>query len=316
MGHLDKVERAILCGLDCNSRQALVSLGKSVRLTKESVHYRLKQLEARHIILGYPTIISLAKMGKMHVELFLKVHNVTLGLKHEMIHFFVQQPEIVSVASCKGNWDIILGIVVHDITELNRVKDRICDTYALYFAELSLSYTTETYFLGRKYLVGKDIHITQQVDKPAKESITPHDDHILASISQNARKSLLQIAHETGISAKVVAYHLKKLERTNIIQKYTVALNMNALGMTTYKLLLRIKHSSYKKTLLAFFHRQPNTVQVREVLANWSLEPTIEVESAEQFYAIVHAIEDQFGEAIMTHSSFMIDKDYKAEYYQ
>lgn len=316
MGHLDKVERAILCALDCNSRQPLALIGKSVRLTKESVHYRLKQLEAQHIILGYPTIISLAKMGKIHGELFLKVHNVTLGLKHEMIDFFVQQPEIVSVASCKGNWDIILGIVVHNIAELNGVKDRICDTYALYFAESSLSYTTETYFLGRKYLIGKDIHIAQQVDMPGKEVITHTDDLILASISQNARKNLLQIAHETGTSAKVVAYHLKKLEKTNIIQKYTVALNMNALGMTTYKLLLRLKHSSYKKQLLAFFHRQPNTVQVREVLANWSLEPTLEVESAEQFYAIIHSIEDQFGEAIMTHSSFMIDEEYKAKYYQ
>ncbi|RMF56176.1 Lrp/AsnC family transcriptional regulator, partial [Candidatus Woesearchaeota archaeon] len=312
---LDKLDRAILCALDCNSRQSLSSIGKNVRLKKESVHYRIQRLEARKITNGYPTIISLAKMGKIHAEMFLRFHNVTVGLKNEMISFFTSQKEIVYVASCKGGWDLLLGIIVNEVAELSAVKNRICDKYSMYFAASSISLTIETYFFGRKYLMGKDIHITQHIDKPGSTKTDAVDNVILSCISKNARTSLLDIAKKAGISAKSAGYRIKKLQKSRIIQKYTLSLNMNSLGMSSYKMLIRLKSSQHKKRLLEYFHRQPNTTTVREVLSDWNLEPTFEVESSEQFYRIVEELEDMFGESIMSHSSFMTDNEYKSKYY-
>ena len=315
MEDLSIAERTILCELDCNSRQSLSSIGKRARLKKESVHYRINQLEKKGLVEGYPAIVSLAKRGKMHVELFLRFHNVTVPLKNEMIAFFEHLPEVVFLASCKGSWDLLIGAVVNDIHELNTFKDTIFDSYSPYFATSSLSLTTETYFFGRKYLVGKDIHMTQHIDKRGDERVDGLDERILAIIARNARQSLVDIARQVGSSSKVVAYRIKRMEKSGIIQKYTVALNMEALGMSTYKLLIRLKNSAHKRRFLQYFHRQPNTVNVRDVLADWNLEPTFEVESQEQFYAIVKKIEDLFGESIMTHTSLMLDTIYTTNYY-
>jgi len=310
---LDATDRKILCELDCESRQSLSSLGKKVRLSKEAVHYRIKKLESAGIITGYPAIISLAKLGNIHVELFLKFHNVTVALKEEMVSYLVKNRNITYVASCKGSWDMLLGIIVNSLTELNDVKNYVFDKYSPYFLDSSISLTIETYFYGRKYLVGKDIHMTCHVDKPGYDRIDEDDRKILKILSTNSRMNPLEIARQTKQTARSVAYRIKKMEKEHIIQKYTVVLDTNSLNISVFKLFLNLKNSSHKKRFLEYFHMQPNTINVREVISSWNLEPTFEVTSTEEFYSIVHDIEQKFGESITSHSSVLIDREHKVE---
>ncbi len=280
------------------------------------MHYRIQQLEAKKIIQSYPAIISLAKRGKIHAEMYIRFHNVTVPLKNEIINFFKEQKETVFVASCKGSWDLLLEVVVNDLEELNNFKNKICDAYSTYFTSSSLGISIETYFYGRKYLMGKHIHTTQHIDKLGNEKIDEIDEKILHEIAKNTRISILEIARNTGISAKTVAYRIKRMTKNKIIQKFTVSLNMEALGMTTYKLLIRLKNSKHKKRLLEYFHHQPNTVNVREVLSEWNLEPTFEVKNSEEFYIVIEDIEKKFGEIIMNHTALMIDKIFESAYYK
>lgn len=313
VANLDATDRKILCELDCDSRRSLSVIGKKVRMSKEAVHYRIKRLEKLKIIKSYPTIISLAKMGKIHMEIFLRLHNTTPALKNDMIKFFVEIRSITYIASCKGNWDLLLGIIVDDITELNSIKNIIFDKYSSYFQDCSLSFTTETYFYGRKYLMGKDINMTSHIDVPGKEEVSDTNKAILRLLSSNARLNPLSIAKQINISAKSVAYRIKKMKRQNIIQKYTLVINANVLNMSVFKLFLNLKNSSHKKRFLEYFHKQPNTINVREVLSNWNLEPTFEVSSTKEFYKIVNQIENLFGKHINSHTSVMIDKEHKVE---
>lgn len=310
---LDSADRKILCELDCDSRQSLSSIGKKVRMSKEAVHYRIKRLEKLGVVKNYPTIISLAKLGKIHAELFLRLHNVTLDLKNEMIGFFCNSRNITYVASCKGNWDLLLGIIVDDITELNSIKNVIFDKYSSYFQDSSLSFTIETYFYGRKYLMGKHINMTSHIDVPGKEEVDDKDKAILKILSSNARLNPLEIAKQTNMSARSVAYRIKKMKQQKIIQKYTIVLNTSVLNMSIFKLFLNLKNNSYKRRFLEYFHTQPNTINVREVLSNWNLEPTFEVNSTKEFYEIINQIENLFGESINSHTSVMIDKEHKVE---
>ncbi len=312
---LHKTDRLILCELDCDSRVPLSAIGKKARISKESVHYRIQQLEKRGIIKGYPSIVSLAKRGKIHAEIFLRFHNVTVPLRKEMVDYFCSRPEVINLALCKGSWDLLMGVVVDSITGLNDFKNSISDAYSMYFADLSVSLTIETYFFGRKYLVGKHIHQTQHIDKPGDEKTDGLDERIIGELARDARQSLIEIGKKAGSNAKTVAYRMKRMEKAGVLQKYTLALDLEKLGMTTFKLLIRLKDSSHKKSLLEYFHHQQNTVNVREVLSEWNLEPTFEVGSQEEFYAIVKEIEEQFGESIMSHTSLMLDMVYKTAFY-
>ncbi len=312
---MDKTDAAVLCELDCNSRHSLAQIGKKVRLSKEGVHYRIKKMEEQGIIKGYPCIVSLAKRGKIHAELFVKYCGVTVDVRREMIEFFAEQPEVVYLKGCKGCWDLLAGIVVDDISSLNRVKNELYDRYSKYWASFKLSLSVENYFFGRKYLRGKDIRVAQHVDKPGRAFLDDKDNAILKTLSRNARISLREIAKVTGLSAKTVAHRIKRLEREKVIQKFTVSIDTELLGITTFKLLLRLRSSKDKSKMLEYLHRQRNVVSTREVLGEWHLEPLFEVGSVKQFYDVLEEMESLFGDSIVSHDSFILDKVYKEEYY-
>lgn len=312
---LDSVQRGVLCELDCDSRQSLGSIGKIVRLTKESVHHRVKQLEERGVILGYPAIVSLSKRGKLHAEAYLRFHNVTTAQKREMIAWLSSQEEIVSVASCKGEWDLTIGVVVGDLQALSALKCRIEDEYAVRIAESSLSLTVETHFYGRKYLMGKHIHPRLQVDRPGSVELDDTDERILGILARYTRTTYTELGSKVGLNARSIATRIRRMVKDGIIQKFTVALDLEALGLYEYRLFLRLKDSAAKRSILEYLEHEPHAVRVREVLADWSLEPTFEVASPEEFYAITEDLEERFGESIMSHTSLMVDAIHKATYY-
>ena len=55
---LDEKDKKILYELDKNSRQGISSIAKKVRLSKEVVNYRIKNLEKRKIIKGYYAVLQ------------------------------------------------------------------------------------------------------------------------------------------------------------------------------------------------------------------------------------------------------------------
>lgn len=312
---LDSVQRGVLCELDCDSRQSLASIGRVVRLSKESVHHRIKQLEERGVILGYPAIVSLGKRGKLHAEIYLRFHNVTTSQKREMIAWFSSQHEIVSVVSCKGEWDLAIGAVVEDLQALSELKCRIEDAYALRIAQSSLSLTVETHFYGRKYLMGKHIHPRLHVDKPGSANLDEIDERILSVLARDARATYTELGDEVGSSARSITTRIRRMVKDGVIQKFTVALDLEALGLYEFRLFLRLKDSAVKASILEYLEHEPHAVRVREVLADWSLEPSFEVASPEEFYAITADLEERFGSSIMSHTSLMVDANHKNTYY-
>jgi len=63
-------DRKILYELDLNSRQSFQKIGKKVRLSKESVFYRIKKLEEEGIIQRYSTMVDVGKLGYTNFRFF------------------------------------------------------------------------------------------------------------------------------------------------------------------------------------------------------------------------------------------------------
>jgi Lrp/AsnC family transcriptional regulator, leucine-responsive regulatory protein len=59
----DDKDIQILIALSKNARMSLLDLSKKVRLTPESVNYRMKQLEKKEIIQGFRAMIDFSKLG-------------------------------------------------------------------------------------------------------------------------------------------------------------------------------------------------------------------------------------------------------------
>ena len=72
MVKLDLKDYKLLYELDTNSRQSYKQIGKKIGLSKDSVIYRIKQLENEEIIQQFHTVINVGKLGYLSFRLYLK----------------------------------------------------------------------------------------------------------------------------------------------------------------------------------------------------------------------------------------------------
>ena len=70
---LDKIDMRLLYELDCNARQSETALAKKVGRSRETVRYRIAQLEKREIITGYATWLNVSKLGYQAYKMYLKI---------------------------------------------------------------------------------------------------------------------------------------------------------------------------------------------------------------------------------------------------
>ena len=73
------------------------------------------------------------------------------------------------------------------------------------------------------------------------------DRKILYELDVNARQSASGIGKKVGLIKQVVTYRINKLLDIGIIQKFYTILDTSKLGLTTYKIFLRLQKTNVTK---------------------------------------------------------------------
>lgn len=307
---LDLRDKKILWELDRDSRQSLSEIAKKVGLSKESVYYRIRNLESRKIITGYSALISLAKLGLMHVKLLIKFQNTNPQIKQNVVGYLTSHGNTNWVAECKGSYDLLAGFVVRDLPEFYKIKNEFFERYLPYVLRSSVSIMIEGYVYGRKYLIDAPFpEIKHYVGEREKIELDGLDFRILELLATNTRLKSIEIAKKLGTTPRTVIYRIKQLEKNDIIQKYTISINHGLLGVSFFKLFIYLRKN--EKELLSYLAGQKNCVHNIKVVADWNLEPEFEVHSNEELYAILDGLEDLFGDSIKTIDPVLINKEHK-----
>src|SRR3989338_4309993 len=105
---LDVKDRKILEQLDLNARQSNSQIAKKVRLSKDVVNYRIKQLEKNGIIKGYYSVLDIAKLGYVTYKLMLTFQNTTSEIEKEIIDYFIKSPHVGWLVSCDGYYNLMV----------------------------------------------------------------------------------------------------------------------------------------------------------------------------------------------------------------
>ena len=309
---LDAKDKRILAELDKNSRQPFQEIAGKVGLSKEAVFHRIKNLEEKKVIIGYTTLVSLAKLGFIQLKLFIKFQNITHIKKQEIIDYFIKL-NTNWVASCVGNYDLIVGFVVSDIFKFHEIYKKILDKYSEYFMLSDFSIMIEGEVYGRKHISEKQHETKHYIGEiePEKIELKKIDFEILKKLSKNSRSQVVNLAQTLKTTPRVVAYRIKQLEQKKVIQKYTISINHELLGISYFKSLICLRKNNDK--ILEYLEGQKNSVYNVHVLASWNLEPEFEVYSNNDFYKINDELQKLFGEYIKTINHVLITKECKFE---
>ncbi|AOO84051.1 Lrp/AsnC family transcriptional regulator [Bosea vaviloviae] len=120
---IDQTDRLLLVLLTENARASVAELGRKLGLSRTTVQSRIERLERRGVIAGYT-----ARLSDDHEKGLVKAHVLITAmpkLAPKVETELRRIPEVRTLHSVSGHFDMIAIVVAPSIGELDQLIDRI-----------------------------------------------------------------------------------------------------------------------------------------------------------------------------------------------
>lgn len=305
---LDLKDRKILFELEQNSRQSLNEIAKKVRLKKETVFHRIKNLEKRGIIKNYLTEINIYKLGYQFYPILVKFQNTTPEIEEEIYQFLLNNKYMAWLTKCEGAWDVNFSLITKSNFQVNEFLDEFLSKYSQYVSDKHIFITTEIHYFKRGFWLNKQT--TQIVSTGGEKTIEidGSDFKLLTTMATEARKSLVELGETLKVNPKNISYKLKKLEKEKVIQGYRVLVDFTKIGYKFYKIWFLLKNMNPENLnkLMQHFRNHPNIIWATKTIGFYDFSIEMEVEDVLMFRSILNEIKEKFSNLIKKHESLLI----------
>ncbi len=313
---LDAKDKRILEQLDLNSRQSNSRIAKKVGLGKDAVGYRIRNLEKEGVIEGYYTLFNISKLGYVAYKFMLTLQNATSEIEKKITADLKKSPDAGWIASCDGYYNIMAIVWVKSANEFYDYFTDFLRKYSQYIKERDVLVITEIHSCHRAYLFDKHEDETPETfygNEPTEE-LDSTDHSILKYFANNSRVHLQKIASALELTPEAVAYRLKRLQKSGVIQGFRPIINTTRLGYQYYNVLFRLKHFNNLKKMFKFFKLHPNIVFFVKYLGDYDIGIDLEVKNAEELRKTISEIKDIFSEDIESYNTVSIYRQDKLSF--
>lgn len=308
---LDSIDKRILFELDLNARISEAQLAKRIRKSREVVHYRIKQLMDKGILLGYRPWVNLTKLGYHPYKIYLKI----AGDEKEQANFFnhlKHRQDVFWLGIADGAWDVGLTFFARSTEEFFKKKNELFVRFGRIILDKKTGIVANAYVYPKKFLSKEERRTMVFFGAVEFHEIDETERKILSQLLQNARMKLVELAQNVGSSIEVVRNRIKILEEKGILLGYTITWDYTKLGLEFYKTFLyfdKLDEENEKK-LLEFCKQHPNILHVVRQVSPWDVELEIMVENYAQYNRIVHELRRLFPHELRNMESAILSEDY------
>ena len=314
---LDLIDRKILAELDKNARIGYSELGKRIRVAKETVKYRINQLQQRGIIKGFYTVVNFSKMGFTLYRLYIRLQSATPEIERQITEYMINSKNVSVFYRINGAYHIALGIWTRNNWEYEQFWLDFKGKFGEYLSNYHLSLMTEYIEFSRLYLLNGSEEEKEEfytINKNDVEKLDELDFQLLNFLSNNARASLVEIAMKLNVSIVTARYHLKNLINKKIIIGFRTIFDLSLLGREYYKVDLWLKRFDKEKEIRAFILSNPDVIYTERTLVTSDLEFDIEAENFENFIDMMDSFKEKFPDDIRDYTYYSLIRNYKTNY--
>lgn len=313
-------DKKILYELDKNSRIPYSKIAKAVRLSQETVRYRVNNLIKNQIINKFFTVIDPAKLGYAFYKVMLKLHNIDNKQIQNIIKYLKINKSVVWLTTLDGSYDIGFVVKVSNIIDLNNLIDDLNSRYNKYINKKKISINISGEYLTRDYLIKKERDVKTEVSYTARFEpieIDSINKSIIQLLTDNSRISAIDMAQKLNISADSVIQRMKKLEKEKIITRYNIVINNNEINQIQYKVLIYLNNVSPEKikSFVSSCRSNNKIIYIIKSLGEWDYELDLEVNNVDEFRDIMINLTKDFSEIINDYDALIINKVHKYNLY-
>lgn len=308
---LDATDYKILSELDLNARLPVSKIAKRLRLSRDVINYRIRQLEKKNIIRKYNAIIDVSRLGFKLYRVYFKFYSINSQKYKELINLLVENNSVMWVGECDGFIDLAFGIWVKTDKEFSEFYTKLIKKYRDNIKEDTVNQVLNYSYLDRAYLTKlkneRKENITAGNEKSNFDDI---DIKLLQILSNNARESIINIANKLNMDSSSIIYRIKQLEKKKIIIGYKVDINFHIIKRYFYSVKFYLNNFERIKELTTYLKLIPFVVNFTEAIGSFDVEFDLEVESEEQYFNFIKDIKDKF-DFISEIFFFRTHKNYK-----
>ena len=123
------------------------------------------------------------------------------------------------------------------------------------------------------------------------------DRNLLSLLRQDARSSVSALAHALGVSRGTVQNRIERLQRTGIIQGFTIRLQPDAAGQGVRAIMMIEVRGDRSTAVLRALRALPEVVEVHTTNGRWDLVADLVAANLESFDAVLRRIRQVDGVA-------------------
>ena len=299
------LDKKIIYELFKNGRASNSAIAKKVLSSKEVVGYRLKRMSEKGILKNVAPIIDYSKLGYHTYRVQLKLHSITPTMEDELLTKCMQIPHISWIVDLSGPWELVLLFLCKNPNEFARSLKHTYNLFGEYIIDKSTSIIQNIH-----YFVPDVIAPTQLVaisgEKCDSLKLHESEEKIIKQLITNGRKSILDIAKETNMSAINATHHLKQLLKKEIIIGFQPVLDYSKLELDHFKVMLKLRDLNQTKQCFEYISKYLHPLYITQAISSYDVEFEMLFSSYREAYAELEKIKEVIS---IQDTQIMLTKD-------
>ena len=284
---IDRVTKGILSLLAQNCRLSNVAIGKALRVAKDTVRYRILELEKTKHLQQYVLFIDARKLGFFRYHLLIRFDAGYAGEK-DLLKKLSTHPAVMWINTFVGRFDLQIIVDARSPFEFQKIRDELFQILKGKIIESSvLGHLYDLEFTQQNPLIRSRLTITESMDAafhkeatcerfPVPSSFTPvainkTDALILQALADDPRMSISAIAESVGSDRVTVRKKIKRLLDQNVILNFGGIPNIQLLGYVTYYFLVRLVPNVPEAILDTCFNQFSNIFYAGKMVGDYDL---------------------------------------------
>ncbi|MDD9953425.1 MAG: AsnC family transcriptional regulator [Candidatus Woesearchaeota archaeon] len=314
---LDEKDKKILRALFKNARASYASIAKSVRLSKESVAYRIKRLQQQGFLTGFNTIIDVKKLGWEMYLIALKLRNIDIETEQAILTKLETHPHIAWLVRCIGTYDIVLKLFAKDRMQMVEIMKDIEDEFKEYIDTYERNLLTEEYAVPFSFLYTEEDPVFTLKQTDAKATVDATDAKLLSLLANNARIPLATAAANLNVTRDFLKYRLARLEKESIIINYRPDVWPKKLGYNWYLVSLQLGKlsPSLEQQLNSFLLNHPNVTYFYKTIGTADIQIELRIKTRMELNDVLMELRSLLKTVLKRHELLMILREHTYTYF-
>ncbi len=300
--NLDLYDKKIIYLLLTDSRRPATDIAKRIRLSKESVYYRIKRLVNCGYIKNFYTLINASYLGYQYYRIYIKLKNHADKTEDKIIEYLKADRSCADLDILEGYYDLTFLTMQKTPGKLNLFMENFCEDFGAYIKDKAVHSILKLHILTLGY-PDKMIHDHKVIsyEEPNKINYTDFEINILNQMARQSRIQTITISRRLKSDPSLVRYHIRKLEKSGIISGYSASLNMEKFGKIPIQINFTLSQHKIIPKLLELLSKLNKSIWAYETFGDYDLSVKIVIDDMESILKLLGVIKRELEEKIISY---------------